>query len=314
MRYRLLASTLEALLEITCGPRGETPEIRVLHKGEGVYFGLTLGVEAVYFVARNLSLEQIKGNLRAGTNQIYRMQWLGVHWSPAQFVTHLGPVADLHQIRYQQEALWMVSPREPHVIAVELGAPDQIWRMNLDRFIPAHLQHPPRPGHHGDIWHFNSLHFPGDALWILAHNWEYGAFALEFENAPLKDFFRAPKLRRVIENLGHQSHDVYDDGNGIWLLDSGGSYLIHACSSQVESWPLQLDGFPASFPRGLAADAQRLFIGCGTNQEQRALRQCGESHILILDRDNMELTGVVELGKVGDVCDLLLIEPADLTD
>ncbi len=314
MRCELLVSTLDALLHVTCGPSGEDAEVAVLQRGQGVYFGLTRGTEGIYAVARNYSLEEKKGNPRGGINQILHFSWDGIKIGPSEFVTHFGPVADLHQIRFEDGYIWLVSTRKPHLVVFEARKPENKRQMNLTSFVPHHLHHPPKPNHHGDIWHFNSLQFEGNSLHILAHNWDYGAFALEFHKAAPTDFFRAPKLLRVTEGLGMMSHDIYAAEDGLWVLDSGGGNLLRRQNVNGESIPLALGQIPAPFPRGLAADAERFFIGCGTVQAQRELRGQGESCVLVMDRKSKACLGQIWLGAVGDVCDLLLLEPRDLTD
>ncbi len=310
----MLVSTIDALLHITCGPHGEEPEVATLHRGEGVYFGLTRGPEGVFFVARNCCLEAKQRNPLAAMNQILHLP-LAENWIyPPKLITHLGPVADLHQIRYEAGFIWVLSTREPHLLVFDARRPDHRWELNLSAFVPQHLHHPPKPNHHGDIWHFNSLQFSGNSLHVLAHNWHYGAFAMEFQKSAPSEFFRSPNLLKVTEGLGVMSHDLYPADDGLWILDSENGRLLRYQEGQAESISLVLGQMAAPFPRGLAADAERFFIGCGTVQTERGLRGQGESCVMILDRKSQSLLGQIWLGEVGDVCDLLLLNPRDLTD
>ncbi len=110
-----------------------------------------------------------------------------------------------------------------------------------------------------------------------------------------QELFRIPPLPRPqtrrLRSHGHPRWLRKIDG--LRILDSGGGNLLRQQDGNGERIPLALGQLPAPFPRGLAADAERFFIGCGTVQAQRELRGQGESCLLVIDRKSKACLGQI---------------------
>ncbi len=77
-----------------------------------------------------------------------------------------------------------------------------------------------------DRYHFNSLYFSAGRLFVLAHNWDYGSFALELEYRGADSLFRSPRVCGVHTGLGRQSHDVYLEDGLLYVLSSLDAQLL----------------------------------------------------------------------------------------
>jgi hypothetical protein len=162
-----------------------------------------------------------------------------------------------------------------------------------------------------DPYHFNSLYFARQRLFVLAHNWWYGSFVLELAYAGAESFFREPRLIRAHSGLGNQSHDIYADRQSLYILDSGNARLLSSDGSSVILGPAQEGSH--CFPRGLAVSRRFFYAGHGTFGT-REERSTGPTQITVIDRKNLHIEAVLHIGPYGNPCDLLLVSEVDWSD
>jgi hypothetical protein len=218
--------------------------------------------------------------------------------------------ADLHQVRFRDGLLWLVNGRRPELLAVEPSGGRLAGCLALSDWVPAGMRHGAPPQHPGDAYHFNSLHFSEDRLYVLAHNWGFGSFVLELAYEGPGRLFRGPRRVAVHRGLGVQSHDVCRAGAGLWVLDSGNGRLLGTDGTRR---PLVRDG-GAHFLRGLAVGDRFLYAAHGGYNLGRPGRLHGPTGIIILDRRSWDEVAQVHLGPYGNTCGCLLLSETDWSD
>jgi hypothetical protein len=292
----LWQSTFTALLEITLGPDGRLRGVRPIDRGRGIYFGLTRAGDRVFVAARNTGPDGQTVDPARPTNTIVEF--------PADRCWALEGTRGTHQIRWHDGLIWVMNCRSPELVALDPAAGTVVGGLDLGSLVPEPLRHPAPAEHPTDAYHFNSLDFVGDRLFVLAHNWGYGSFVLE-----LADVLVRPRVCGVRTGLGTQAHDVFADGDQLYVLDSGGGRLIR---SDGRGTPIELAG-GLGFARGLAANRDFFFIGHGT-VGRREDRITSPTYLTVLDRRTFAVVSTVEVGPFGNPCDLLLMSEPDWTD
>lgn len=298
----LLQSTFTCLLEVTLSADFRLENVRKIDEGHGVYFGLSRDGDRVLAVARNTD---VNGQIVDPNYPISTLISIpnGKHWA-------IPETRGLHQIRCRDGLVWLMSCRDPELVVFDPKREVVVGALSLAPLVPKELQHPIPPEHSTDRYHFNSLFFTKERLFLLAHNWGYGSFALELEYAGFDEFIRSPRVVRTHTGLGNQAHDIYVEDNRIHVLDSGnGRLLIAGNDSSSSSTKEQKQ----SFARGLAVNANHFFIGHGSFAK-REDRVNGPTQISVLDRRTLDVLAVVDVGSFGNPCDLLLVSERDWSD
>lgn len=305
----LLQSTFARLLQVTLGPNHRLRDIRCLDENHGVYFGLTRSPSHVYAVARNLDVDERVPDPGKPSNNVFQCSW---PWRQDQLRFWAIPnTRGVHQIRFHDGLLWLVNCRHPELIAWDPARGQVVGQLSLAALVPVALQHEPPPEVPVDRYHFNSLFFRGRRLLVLAHNWGYGSFVLELEYRGATALFRAPQVIRVQPKLGLQSHDVYQEDNELYVLDSYNGRLLGSSGLSHQIGPVYEERH--CFARGLAVSREFFYVGHGTFSS-RAQRVTGPTQITIIDRRRMETVAVVDVGPYGNPCDLLLASEPDWSD
>jgi FkbM family methyltransferase len=227
-------------------------------------------------------------------------------WSLIEFAN------DLHQIRWRDGLLWGVSGRCPELWAADPARRERVGAVSLSDLVPDSLRHAAPPARPDDRYHFNSLHFHGNRLWVLAHNWDHGSFAMELEYRDSFALLRRPRVLRVLPNLGNASHDVFPESNRVWVLDGEGGRLL---GSDKQAIPItDPAGEIRLFPRGLAVGRDVLVVASGENNADRSIRMLGRTFLSVVDRRTLQMLTTIELGPYSNSCDLLLVSESDATD
>jgi hypothetical protein len=309
-RVVCLLSTFQELLRVTLDEQLRLCDVRRLDSGRGIYFGLTRGEDEVFVVARNLDIHKRPLNPGLPTNCVLSLDPDGE--GPCRDPWTVPEFADLHQVRYRDGLLWVVNGRCPELLAVDPVARRCVAGLSLADLVPAELHHEIPPQYPGDRYHFNSLHFGRRSLWVLAHNWDWGSFALELDYPSPSAFFRKPRVLRVVKELGRQAHDLLVEGDRLHALDGDGNRLVTAGPTGPLAGVV-LPG-PNHFPRGLGAGEHYFFVAGGANAVDRQGRETSASHLTVLDRRSREVVTTLELGPFGDTCGVLLLSERDATD
>jgi hypothetical protein len=302
MTTTLLLSTFTSLLRLTFDPPHQLQDVTKLHEGWGIYFGLTAGRDQVFAVARNLNINKQVQDPRQPTNNILTFPQpapIKEGWSWT-----VPGTSDLHQIRYHDRLLWVVNGRRPELLAVDPLTRTTVGQVPLAELVPVELRHDAPANHPDDYYHFNSLHFCEDRLFVLAHNWDHGSFVLELRYPDPDLFFGRPQLIQVHTNLGLQSHDVFSDGRSLYVLDSAHGCLL---TNDGRTCPVGLTELRGGYLRGLAVTDAYFYIGQGSFSDARIDRLMGMSWISVVDRQTLKVVSVLEVGPYGNTCDLLLL-------
>lgn len=298
----LLQSTFTCLLEVTLSADLRLEQVRKIDEGHGVYFGLSRMRDRVYAVARNTDVngQAVDPNYPPSTLISIPER---KHWA-------IPDTRGLHQIRCHDGLVWLMSCRDPELVAFDPKRSSVIGAISLTPLVPRELQHPIPPEHPTDRYHFNSLYFTEDRLYVLAHNWGHGSFALELDYPGLDEFLRRPRVIRTHTGLGNHAHDIYVERNRLHVLDSGNGRLLIA---DEQERPASTKDQKQSFARGLAVNGEHFFIGHGSFAK-REDRVTGPTQISVLDRQTLDVLAVVDVGSFGNPCDLLIVSERDWSD
>ena len=313
MHTTLLLSTFTHLLKIVLDRDFNLVNVDTLHTGKGIYFGLTRGNDKIYIVARNLTEEKEKIDPKLGVNNIDNLVInSGLEKMILTKGVSLGHDLDLHQIRYHDGLIWMVAGAPPELRVINPESGKYIASMSLADMMPPELQHSPPKEHPRDRFHFNSLHFSTNKLFILANNWRYGSYAVELKHSDVSTLFTSPQINKIYLNLGYASHDLFYDGSQLFTLDGEGQAIV---TSKREKCEVGSDSDKQRlYLRGMAADDNFFYVSYGIFSEERSQRLVGITGITIINRQTFNVIKKVEIGNYGNSCDLLLISDADLTD
>ncbi len=220
-----------------------TGALRVLRRGEGLYYGLVQPQPGRLLVAARKRLVSDPIPLADERGAVLVLNEDGRlidSWQPA------FPLRDLHGIAWHEGDLWATCSYDD-LVAIRLA--DGGWR----RWWP--LGEPP-PGV-SDRFHFNSLWFEGDLVWILAHQRgpsQLLAFPIESARAG-----QTLPPERIVQ-LGNQAHDI-------WRLEGA----LCTCSSaegalaSEAGWRLEIGGFT----RGIARIPGGWAVGVSEFAERR---------------------------------------------
>ncbi|MGQ0553285.1 MAG: hypothetical protein ACT4PU_08695 [Planctomycetota bacterium] len=293
----LFVSTFTRLLRVELDSAWALREVSTVHEGEGIYFGLSSAADGLLAVARNEDPWGVPARPDVPSNRILRLLPEGPP------LAALGRGTNVHQIRRHAGLLWVTTGPAPELRAYHLSDGRLVGAVRLSDLVPPDLQHPAIAGHEADAYHFNSLHFRDGALFVLAHNWHFGSFALELAlsaGGAAHGLFAEPRLQAVHRGLGRASHDIFHDGEQLLALSGAEGRLVGTrgfslrIGTEAEAW----------FPRGLAVGAERWVIGCGQQSEDRGARCNGPTHLVVYDPRSGRLDPPLALGHHGNTCAL----------
>jgi hypothetical protein len=317
---KLLVTTFRAVLRVELDERPAPTAVELIESTHGIYFGLARSGGATYVVARNrdpdgrvpdpsLGVNNIKvfrGEVRACGSESAGggASGGGNGGGAAETWTH-PEFLDLHQIRHRDGLLWVLSCRPPELLAVDPAARRVVGGVRLCDLVPPELRREAPPQHPTDRYHFNSLHFSGDRLWVLAHNWNEGSFALGLRYTSPARLLESPEAVAVRTGLGRMSHDLFAEGDVLYTLDSGGGRLL---ASDGRTAPVTPPGSEPHFPRGLAVTDRHFIVASGAWSSEREHRNTGETWLTILDRDTLERRAQFGIGPFGNSCEVCVID------
>ncbi|MEO0429858.1 MAG: hypothetical protein AAF160_20735 [Pseudomonadota bacterium] len=296
---RLLVSCFERLLSVMITRDGGLGRVRVLHEGMGVYFGLTTRGRAVFAAERNLDVVGQRRVEGAPVNAVRK-------YAPGRFgglrrsdvaLTHPG-FSDLHQVAEDAGALFLTSATPPWLWRYCL-ATHAVTSVPVGDAVPAELAR--APDDNPDLYHFNAIGLRGLSLFLMAHNWGHGSFALELDRAAAH---RGQAVRRAVHtDLGEHNHDVLPDDTGFWTIDSRFGTLVRAGrDGSRHRYPLESPQ-GRIFPRGLARlRSGRLALGYGLWSSERAVRAETPSFLRIFDPSTGTFGPELPLGDHGNTC------------
>lgn len=248
----------------------KTFTISPIHRGSGLYYGITSSSDYYYVAARRrmvsseIPIEEERGVILLFDKRL-------------RFITELSssfPLRDMHEIKWYKNKLWITCSYD-NMIAIFDGR-------NWSKWYP--LGKPETEPF--DRNHFNSFYFEDGSIYILAHN-RGDSEILEFSLDTLK-------LKRRIP-LGNQAHNIWKKGEVFYTCSSGEGKL-----KGTDGWEL----FTGGFPRGIAFTKTHVYVGVSELAERKD-RDFTTGKLLIFN-SHWELLQEIPLEKEGLILDLHL--------
>lgn len=226
---------------------------KIIHRGSGIYYGISYNDEFVYVAARNNN-DAINGDSARTTVLVFCTETLQLRHTE-EFAE--GVVRDVHQIFLRGKSLTLTSTGDNAI--VELTA-DGTHFSHLRKFWPI-----PETPKFTDTKHINSVVcYDEVTTFLCAHC--HGASELWAIN-------HSCKTAEKIATLGRTAHNVWVQQHEYLLLDSHSGYLRGSCGTNIAIGHDWLRGIVISATTGIAT------IGASSVVE-RARRNLSDSKIL----------------------------------
>jgi len=202
---------------------------------------------------------------------------------------------NMHQLAYRAGYIWAVSPWTNSLIGVSPtpGDPPVEFGLVTQRLGP-YLAHEGKED--DDRFHFNSLLWGSNCLFVAAHAFGAPSFIARYELPELR-------LSTVRHDAGSSVHGVAVDGDELFWISSGTGEIR---SDRGFCFPLTRAGYG----RGLAVTNEHLIVAV-SERRSRGERHAGDSWIQVIDRRGGSLVTEVYLAETGSVNDLRLLDGHD---
>lgn len=267
----LLVTTTKSVLFID-----SDKNVKPIHRGSGLYFGLTKGPDGNFYVAARNSDPNSDNNFIEPKKENGEIL---IFNESLEFIKTIKPnefkLQDLHGICFWKNNLICTSSYGD-ALAIYDGE-------NWNRWIPLERKEQVK---YRDCYHFNSV-YGDDKLYVLAHNWNEGSFVLEYES-----LYSQPK--NIIRNMGTQSHTIWKENKKLYCLCSRyGSVISNAGDSiTIGGWI-----------RGIASTETNYYVGLSP-RAPRNFRGFGDAKIMVYDK-SWNLQDKIELEKEGQVLEVI---------
>lgn len=260
---------------------GEAPT--ELTAGEGLYYGLALDDQGSAWVAARRALVSDE---RPPESERGQLVCLGPD-RPGRTVAPGGALRDIHGIAHHAGKFWITCSYDDTVAIVDPATGACQWWQPLAT----------TTGGGKDQYHFNSLWFEGERVWLTAHR--HGpSRLLAFDRAAAVAGRTTAALETIA--LGRQAHNVWRQANGELCTCSS----IEGRLLGERGWRLET----GAFPRGVAALPGGWVVGLSALNERRQ-RDFADAELVFYNHRWRE-RGRLPLPGVGMVLDLLLVPAA----
>jgi hypothetical protein len=201
-----------------------------------------------------------------------------------------------HQIAYQNDRVWVVSPWTNSLIGLSLCAPQEHVELNLlDQTLRAYV--PQSSSEDDDLAHFNSLLWANGRLHVAAHGFGRPSFVISHDQ---KTF----QLLGVHCHAGSSIHGLALCDDELFWLSSGTGEIR---SNRGTALPLSRTGHA----RGFAMTQNSFIVAISEFLSRREERCGGDSWIQVIDRHNLHITAEFHLHDTGSINDLRLLDTFD---
>lgn len=268
----LNAGTIEETIEV----RPEFIDAAVVGRPACRPFGITWDATAL-FVANNKQL------------LVYDQQlnWLRIAETRLQ--------VNVHQLAYRAGRVWAVSPWTNSLIGVCPGA--DIRAVEFDLLTAGVRRYVERDAlETSDRWHFNSVLWTDEALFVAAHTFGQPSFIKRYNAVTLQ-------LDHVYREVGKSIHGLARyEGELFWI--STGTGAIRSDAGYCQTLPRP------GYARGFAMTKQH-FVVATSMSRPRAERHAGDAWIHVIDRETRTTLQEVRLPGTGAINDLRLLDEYD---
>lgn len=269
---RLVVTTSYSVLMVDL----DTGEYSPLHRGGGLYYGLTTNGSEIMVGARGrmVSSEELPENEQGAIICFDRGFSHVASVVPDDF--HLR---DIHDVAWNDGCLWVTCSYD-NMIAIWDGSYWEQW------YPLGKTEQEP-----WDRNHFNTFFFEGECVWLVAHN--KGPSDMLLFNR------RSRKLESKI-SLGNQAHNLWRENGHLYTCSSGEGAIVGTDGRRIET---------GGFPRGIAFGDGLRCVGISELAERKA-RDLTTARIAVFDDDWMPLSEL-QLPGEGLILDIKILD--DLT-
>jgi len=224
----ILVTTSQSLLTVDI----ESGETAVAHRGQGLYYGIAYSNDEIFVAARGRPVSPKEERAtEAGSILVFDYAL-----NLKRTLRPTFALRDMHQIVYYDGCLWVTCAYDDRVAIYDGDA----WR----GWHPAPVSSEP------DTFHFNSIIFADDHLFLLAHN--NGASDIWK--------FAYPELRLIEKmSLGNLSHNIWKEDGVFFTCSSGEGRILSSAGLDVPT---------GGFPRGIVVCPGAIVVGVSESVER----------------------------------------------
>jgi hypothetical protein len=274
---QILISTSQSVVRLdTANPWQAT----LSASGAGLYYGLAPTPQGTVWMAARHS--QVSDNIDSAdeTGRLYQLSKGGLAETPPPEL----PLRDLHGLAMHRDSVWLTCSHDDGVAIYKPATRTWCW------WYPLGPPDPQKP----DQYHFNTLHFEGELVWVVAHC-RGPSWLLAFPIAAALRGETPPPTHRI--QLGQQAHNLWRHSDG----------TLCTCSS-IEGRLVSQSGWELNtgdFPRGVARLPDGWVVGVSALKERRE-RDLSDAKLQFYGHD-WQLQREVVLPRVGMVLDIVAI-------
>ena len=249
---------------------------RKIDIGKGKYFGISWNESLLYVT---VGVRLAKGEEHG--KKVNRILCFDKNFNLKTELFNLGyDIIDIHQILLKDGVLWIVNTGK-----------NRIDKFNL-KTKKIKSWYPIRYKRNVDINHFNSILIKEKFLYIVAHNRKKPSLVLVYK-------YPRKRLKKKII-LGKQAHNIYIDGDEIYVCDSLGTGNVISNRGNIFH-------IGKNYVRGLACSKNKFFVGV-SKKAPRNERQIGDCQIYEFNRETKELNKIYKLEGAGNIYDIRILD------
>ncbi len=301
---KLFITTFNDLLEVTLDSNLAIRSVKVVHIGNGIYFGMALRKRKIYVAERNLDIHRQTVTVGEPQNAIreYRRSLFGNRLKRQKKYHHHVAFDDLHQISADtQNGIYITTGKPPFLVRYDVRT-ELVQPIEIESLLPMELRRSTWETY--DRYHFNSVTVEADKVHVLAHNWDRPSFAISFDARSIS--LPDPKGVALYTGLGCCCHDIVPAKGCLWTLDSHGSALVRIVSDGNHLRYSIKSSIGQAFPRGLAAFGSYLAVAYGLWSKERTDRQISDSFLTLFSLERDEFISDQAIGPHGNTCAVLV--------
>lgn len=275
----LLVSTSTAVLRLSAYACKSQLTVPLILAGEGLYYGLALESEESLWVAARQALVSDSTAVWDERGKLINVGPLSSRSAAAPD----RPLRDLHGIALHDDTLWCTCSFDDAISIYDPVKQTWIWWRPIM----------PNEDAGADQFHFNTLMFEDELVWVLAHR-RGPSWLVAFPVAEALAGNTVAPVRQI--QLGQQAHNIWRQAGELCTCSSGDGALLGE-----SGWRLETGGFP----RGVAEITDGWVVGVSEVKERRG-RDFSNACLNFYDA-HWQLTGQVTIPGAGMVLDIITI-------
>lgn len=250
-----------------------TGEYAPLHRGSGLYYGVTTNGAEIMVGARSrmVSSEELSANEQGAIICFDRKFVPSSRIQPRDF--HLR---DIHDVAWNDGFLWVTCSYDNMIAIWDGSCWDQWYPLGKTEVEPL------------DRNHFNTFFFEDEYVWLVAHN-KGPSDMLQFNR----------RTRQLVSriSLGNQAHNLWRENGCLYTCSSGEGAIVSTSGLRIET---------GGFPRGVAFGNGLRCVGVSELAERKA-RDLTTARIAVFDDDWM-VVSEIQLPDEGLILDIKMLD------